>query len=551
VHAFAPQDTPELPSSTAPVIRVLLIEDSATDQRFFGAMLRRFPQVTFEVTCVDRVATAIKELHSRQTDVVLLDLGLPDSWGLDTFLQVRHAAPHLPIIVLTGSEDEALAVHAVRAGAQDFLVKGHVDSDVLGRAIRYARERHAGETALRRSEERYRDLVENLNEVVAAIDAQGVITYISPAATRLGGYDPADIVGHHFEAFIHPPDLPELLASFARTIAGHLEPSEFRLLTKSGELRWVHSSSRPVRDSEGRITGLQMVAMDISARKQAEAEVQRLNADLERRVAERTAEVIASQHELETLVDSLAHDLRTPLRAVDGFCQILTEDYAPQLDGTGRDHLERVRGAAQRMGRLIDGLLQVSQVARQDIRREPVDLSACARRIAADLRHAHPERPVAFVIAEGLTASGDPQLLEILLRNLFDNAWKFTAKHATARIEFGLADRAWPMADGRIAEPGRGGGDDMPSAISPQRVFFVRDHGVGFDMAYADKLFRPFQRLHAASDDDGAGIGLAMAQRIVQRHGGRIWAHAGVERGATFFFTLNGGTVAAREVQNR
>jgi light-regulated signal transduction histidine kinase (bacteriophytochrome) len=207
------------------------------------------------------------------------------------------------------------------------------------------------------------------------------------------------------------------------------------------------------------------------------------------------------------------------LRSIDGFSQLLLEDYSDKLDARGEDHLQRVRAASQRMAQLINDMLKLSRVTRSEMRHETVDLSAIARLIAAEFQQMEPKRQVEFVITDGIVAHGDARLLQVMLENLFGNAWKFTGKNPAARIEFGMIP------------PG------MENESQP--VYFVRDDGAGFDMAYADKLFRAFQRLHAITEFNGTGIGLATAQRIIQRHGGRIWAKGEVERGATFCFTLS------------
>jgi signal transduction histidine kinase len=243
-------------------------------------------------------------------------------------------------------------------------------------------------------------------------------------------------------------------------------------------------------------------------------ELQRAHNELEQRVIERTLQLEAANKELEAFSYSVSHDLRAPLRSIDGFSQALFEDYADKLDAQGRDDLQRVRGASQRMAQLIDDLLELSRVTRGQINRQTVDLSALARTIAAELHNSEPEREVEFAVAEGLSASCDPRLLRIVLENLLRNAWKFTGNHQRARIEFGR------------------------SHSNGQSAYFVRDDGAGFDMAYADKLFGAFQRLHAMTEFNGTGIGLATVQRIIRRHGGQVWAEGQVEQGATFYFTL-------------
>jgi light-regulated signal transduction histidine kinase (bacteriophytochrome) len=237
-----------------------------------------------------------------------------------------------------------------------------------------------------------------------------------------------------------------------------------------------------------------------------------------RTLAERASrDLEEANRELEAFSYSVSHDLRAPLRSIEGFSQILLEDYGDKLDEEGEDYLGRVRAASRRMAFLIDDLLDLSRVSRRPLRRELVDLSTQTREIAAELGKSQPEREAEFVIADGLTANGDARLLRLALENLLGNAWKFTSREEKARIEFGST-----TLEGR------------------ERVYFVRDNGMGFDEAYAGKLFGAFQRLHGPEEFEGTGIGLATVQRIVRRHGGRVWAEGEVGQGATFFFTLDG-----------
>jgi light-regulated signal transduction histidine kinase (bacteriophytochrome) len=248
---------------------------------------------------------------------------------------------------------------------------------------------------------------------------------------------------------------------------------------------------------------------------EAEAAHRVTQMDLERMVAERTLELARANQELEAFSYSVAHDLRAPLRSIDGFSQVLLEDYADKLDAEAGKTLQQVRESAQQMGRLIDDLLVLARVTRAELRHESVDLSALARAVLARLQKNEPKRRADLVIAEGLAANGDAGLLGVVLENLLRNAWKFTGRCPVARIEVGARhEKSHP-------------------------VFFIRDNGAGFDMAYAQKLFGVFQRLHSASEFEGTGIGLATVQRIVQRHGGRVWAEGEVGRGATVSFTLN------------
>jgi signal transduction histidine kinase len=247
------------------------------------------------------------------------------------------------------------------------------------------------------------------------------------------------------------------------------------------------------------------------------ARAERIGAELEetnRQLEETNQELGAANRELETFSYSVSHDLRAPLRGIDGFSHILLEDYADELDDEGRDYLWRVRAGVRRMGELIDALLSLARLTRDEMRSETVDLSAMAGEISDNLRRTRPERDVEVLIMPGLVANGDARLLKVALENLLGNAWKFTCKKAHAKIEFGAVRR-----DGTL-------------------TYYVRDNGAGFDQAHADKLFGPFERLHGADEFEGMGVGLATVQRVVHRHGGRIWAEGEVGRGATVYFTL-------------
>jgi light-regulated signal transduction histidine kinase (bacteriophytochrome) len=250
---------------------------------------------------------------------------------------------------------------------------------------------------------------------------------------------------------------------------------------------------------------------EVLERQQIQQAVQSLNQGLQRAIIE----LQAVNKELEAFCYSVSHDLRSPLRSIDGFSQALLEDYLDRLDESGQDFLWRIRAATHRMGQLIDDLLNLSRVTRSEMHLEVVDLSLLANSICTELQHSQPERQVEFVIQIGVLAKGDPHLLRVIFVNLLNNAWKFTSKHAQARIEFGASQ--------------------SQSSIP---VYFVRDDGAGFDMAYANKLFGPFQRLHGMNEFPGNGIGLATVQRIVHRHGGRVWGEGAMEKGATFYFTL-------------
>jgi len=320
-------------------------------------------------------------------------------------------------------------------------------------------------------------------------------------------------------AHVHAEDRARVTQAFARC-AGEGEPLdiEYRVVPADGEARTLAARGHARHDLATSAREAAGACWDITERRQSEDLIRNLNQSLEQRVAERTVQLEAAVKELEAFSYSVAHDLRAPLRGLDGFSQILMEDYATRLDADAQDHLQRIRSASQRMGSLIDNLLELSRLMRTDMTPIPVDLGRMAGEVVAELRREEPARDVEVTIAPGLVAMADPTLTRVILDNLLRNAWKYTAKTDAARIVF-------------ESQPAGDGGTE----------FVVRDNGAGFDMRFADKLFKPFQRLHHARDFAGTGIGLASVARVVQRHGGRIRAEGEVGRGATFWFTLASG----------
>jgi PAS domain S-box-containing protein len=366
------------------------------------------------------------------------------------------------------------------------------------------------EVALREAEERFRLLIESVQEyAILMLDRDGHIASWNGSAERIKGYKAEEILGQHFSRFYTPEDLKNGKPARELRIAGDkgkYEEEGWRV-RKDGSRFWANVVISAVRGENGTLRGFAKVTRDVTERKRAEDEIRKLNVALQ----EHAAQLGAANKELESFCYSVSHDLRAPLRSIDGFSQALLEDFADKLGEDGRDSLQRVRAATQRMGQLIDDMLNLSRVTRSEMRHEAVDLTAAARAVVAELHKGEPQRRVEFDVAEGVTAQGDARLLRIVLDNLIGNAWKFSGRREQPRIEFGQT------SDGSM---------------------YVRDNGAGFDMAYAHKLFGAFQRLHAMNEYAGTGIGLATVQRIIHRHGGRVWAEGTVGKGATFFFTL-------------
>ena len=280
--------------------------------------------------------------------------------------------------------------------------------------------------------------------------------------------------------------------------------SEFEVKVPSGNMLTLLGSASPLRDEGGKVRGAVAAFLDITARKQIEVTLR-----------QRTAELEASNKELESFSYSVSHDLRAPLRSITGFSNVLLEDYSKELDNEGKSYLKKISDSGELMGQLMDDLLKLFRVTRSDLTMEKLDLSDMARKIVSDLAENEPERKVKVTIAPDMVTLGDKNLLNLALQNLLGNAWKYSSKTAKPQIEMGITDH------------------------NGKQAYFVRDDGVGFDMVYANKLFQPFQRLHKATEFAGTGIGLASVQRIIRRHGGEVWAESRVGEGATFYFTLN------------
>ncbi|MDR3409898.1 MAG: ATP-binding protein [Formivibrio sp.] len=376
------------------------------------------------------------------------------------------------------------------------------------------RSRRQIELALRASKDRYRRLVETTHVIPwDANPTEWRFTYVGPQAEQLLGYP---LTGWYSEGFLssylHPDDRHlayELFTDFQR------EDNQFecRLLASDGREVWVLliASTQIDEDNQRRLHGF---LIDISERKLAELELEKYRSHLEETLESVTRTLSVSSHEMEAFNFAISHDLRTPLRAVDGFSQVLLEDYADVLDTNARHYLQRIRNAINSMSELIDNLLNLSSFSRIELRPQPVNLSAMVQDIAEQLNALQIDRHVSIDITPDLLVDADPKLIQIVLHNLLDNAWKYTNTAPEPHVTFGASN------------------------INHQPVYFVSDNGIGFDMSDANRLFSPFQRLHSQNEYSGSGVGLAIVQRIISRHKGHIWAKSVPNEGATFYFTL-------------
>lgn len=369
-------------------------------------------------------------------------------------------------------------------------------------------------SSLAESEASFHGLFNTVHEAIYILDRDGRFLAINDGAVRMYGYPRESLVGSTPE-FVSAPgmnDLAYVRAMMERAFAGEPQRFEFWGLRANGEV--FPKDVRLVRGTWFGTEVLIATADDITEQVKARAEVQRLNERLEKRVQERTSELTAANRELESFAYSISHDLRSPLRAIDGFSHLLAEEYEEKLGTQGRDYLGRVRKAVQRMGALIDDILELSRVTRQEMVRGQVNLSQLAAELNEEIARTWPGNPPALSSPQQCMVDGDPQLLRLMMQNLLENAWKYSSRNPAPKVEFGC------------------------ESIDGKQVCYVRDNGVGFDMAYASRLFTPFQRLHKPEDFQGSGIGLANVARIVRRHGGRIWAESKPGEGATFRFTL-------------
>ena len=513
---------------------MLLVEEDPSDARVICELLGSKAEPRFEVHCVRRLAAALDRVRHTVVDVILLDLGLPDSRDADTFTRMLAGAPTVPIIVLTALADESLGDLTVREGAQDYLIKGEFDRKLLMRSIRYAIERKRGETEVRllnenlehrvlnrtseladtnaklvRHQHELQDFIDAMSTLNAKIAPDGRLLLVNRIAQRATGLPLETLLRTNFLDGAWWSFDSEVQArvrtAFQRATGGALVSYEEKLFA-FGKVITIHLTLAPVKNADGTVEYIVAEGRDISRRVEVEDALKSAN------------------HELEAFTYSVSHDLRAPIRQIDGFSRLLMEQIESVLDDKARHYLGRIQESTRHMGRLVDDLLRLSQVGRQDIRPRAASLDSLLEEVLADVQSDLVGREINWKIEPLPTVECDPGLMRVVLSNLVANAVKYTRPRSPAVVEVG-----------QVARNGR-------------PVIFVRDNGVGFDMRYADRLFGVFQRLHRAEEFEGTGVGLATVQRIVHKHGGEIWAEGEPNRGAAFYFTVGtalGSPVAA------
>ncbi|MGC9517275.1 MAG: ATP-binding protein [Methanomicrobiales archaeon] len=503
-------------------LNILILEDVALDAELIEYEMRR-EKINFNSQIVETEEDFTNSLKNFNPDVVLADHSLPTFDGLSALKITKKLAPDTPFIFVSGKIGEEFAVEVLKEGATDYVLKNNLSKLVpaLQRAINEAKEQSElknVESTLKRRNEQMRLITDNMLDIVINIDSSGTIQYLSPSIKTVLGLNFDAILNHkitELKKFVHPDDIILVTKGFKEVFNNNSRIIEYRCQNSKGEYIWLEAIGNLLYNNSNKSKSAVFVIRNINDRKIAESKLKEYHNQLERMVADRTAELESINKELESFSYSVSHDLRAPLRRIDGYSLALLEDYSDKLDEQGIYYLNRLRISSQRMAQLIDDLLELSKLTRSNIKIEDVNLSLIVSDIFEEFKTSDPNRNVNYTIKDNLVVKGDSRLLKIMMENLLDNAWKFTGNKKAAIINFGSQNN------------------------NGQLTYFIKDNGTGFNRDQAEKIFKPFQRLNSENQFPGSGIGLATVQRIVHKHGGNIWAHGDPDNGATFFFTLN------------
>lgn len=499
---------------------VLLIEDNPGDARLVVEYLKERYGENCQVIQVNTLASGLQALRGNVIDIVLLDLGLPDSLGLDGVVSIHAEFPSMPVVILTGDNDDDKALEALRIGAEDYLAKQQADSVTLIRAMRHAVQRKRLGEQVKKNEALYRSLVDTAEEGIFQLSRTGEIMYANRrAALLLGISTPEEADGlvaivRPFQSFVMPQDLVSV-NYLLRIPNGERASCEFQLLRDDAAPCFVVAAAGVIDSLDGRESDLVVLLTDVTGRKLAEGELGRLKDDLEIQVARRTAELQLANAELHAVNRALAHDLRNPLNGILGLTRLVQRDASQHLPEPAQRRLHMVEQTALAMNEMISGLLSLASVGRKTLELQELDLSEMASAITNRLAETDSARQVAVTIQPGIHGTGDRSLVANILQNLLHNAWKYSSNSAHATIEF----RCDASETGGV-------------------VYSVSDNGIGFDESESSMLFEPYQRLSSSDGFEGNGLGLAGVKRIIERHGGRIWATSIPNQKTTFSFTL-------------
>jgi len=524
--------------------KILVVDDDENNISYLDTL---FKAQGYQVTTANNGLTALQAARRNPPDIIISDILMP---VMDGFMLCREwkndsLLKNIPFMFYTATytdpKDEKLAMEL---GADMFILKPQ-EPDVLMSIVRKLmdsrkpgitekapkpelseeevlikynealfrklekkiQELETANQTIKESEAKYRSLIETTDTGFAILDSEGKILDANDEYVRLSGHKTLDeILDRNVTMWTAEHDRVRNAQEVALCLErGFVRNLEIDYVDKDGRITPVEINATVMKTVRGPV--IMTLCRDITDRKKAKDEICQLNESLEQRVLERT-------NELEAFSYSVSHDLRAPLRAIDGFSQALMEDYEDKLDAQAKDYLTRIRTSTRLMAELIEDLLKLSRITRTEMDIVPLNLTRMAKAITDELQKSHPKRIVNIKIADALEDSADPRLIRIVLENLLGNAWKFTGKKPVAEIEFGLTRK------------------------NNKKVYFIRDNGAGFDMEHAERIFAPFQRLHNAEDYPGTGIGLATVKRIIHRHGGTVRAEGDPGRGATFYFTL-------------
>jgi len=530
-------------------MKILVVEDTE-DARLL--LIDQLQVNGYEVDDAVNGVDALQKARQRPPDLIVSDILMPEMDGFELCRQAKHDPElrKIPFVfysaTYTNAQDEQFALSL---GASRFVVKPQ-DPKKFMRIIEDVLEEHvSGELSVPESPMVTDDVLQHLHNetltkklnkkvkqlgkqqeylqlitdampvLMSDIDTAYCYRYVNKTYEQWYHVSRENTIGKPMQEIIGKQAFEILKPYVDRALTGELVTVETKYTIKGKSDCYILARYIPHSGENGEVSGLFEMISDITARKKSEQELALHKEHLQELVNERTSQLDASYKELESFCYTVSHDLRSPLRSISGFCNMLTEDYASTIDNTGKDYLARIIKSVKNMGTMIDHLLELSRFTSCEMKYDIVDLSAMAAEVADVMRQNYPGRNVECIIKQGLKVNGSDSLLRIVMENLFDNAWKFTAKNKMARIEFGSRKKG------------------------EKQIYYVSDNGAGFNMEYAGELFVPFRRLHNVEDYPGTGVGLASIKRIIQRHGGDIWVNSEPNKGATFSFTLGAASV--------